>query len=288
MGSQHRFSVSRVHASLVLAASLSIGVLLGNSLSSSKGLNTSLVNLFSKMTEPGLTAVSIVLSTVGGLSAYWVNESWKRRQYIEEKIKDFEVSLEAINVRKMLSAELQCIELFPFVDSAMERFVIVEDCLWTEALLECKCNHTLKEQYHRIDREQPLYKQDPAVKSCIRDNFNRFLHHLQHFEKMIQAEALDQKKLRSYLYPWFESIKEVENTKYVICPATKAKYFTQIALLEYMGLLESIPEQDLSIVQKDVRSLVTRYRSLDSFLKACPSNPQLESSLAQCSTAEAV
>ncbi|WP_163662051.1 hypothetical protein [Adonisia turfae] len=234
------------------------------------------------MSETHLTAISIVLSTIGGAAVYMVNESWKRRQYIEEKIKDFETSPETINVRKMLSAELQCIELFPFVDKAMERFVIVDDRLWAAAILACKCNHTLQEEYDGIDRETPLYLQEPAVKSCIRDNFNRFLHHLQHFEKMIQAGALDKEKLRSYLYPWFETIKQIGTSESVKCPATKQQYTQHTALLEYMGLLDTVLDDQLSIVQRDVRALVTRYRSLSSFLEGRSSTPQATSKHVPC------
>jgi hypothetical protein len=237
-------------------------------------------SLLSKMPdfqEMHLTALSIFISAIGGIRAYKANEAWKHRQYIEEKIKDFEASASTINVRKMISAELHCVELFPFVENSMERFAIVEDCEWTEALLECKCNHTLKEQYHRINRKQPLYEQPSAVKSCIRDNFNMFMLHLQHFEKMIEANALDQETLRSYLYPWFESLRKTETLTQTLCPVTKKTYTPQKALLEYMGLLEGVPEAELSIIQKDVRALVTRYRCLGSFLDADNSHPLPES-----------
>jgi hypothetical protein len=61
-----------------------------------------------------LTPISIIVSAFLGAATYAFNESWKRRQYLEEKIKSFEDKKEAINVRKMLNTELQCIELFPF------------------------------------------------------------------------------------------------------------------------------------------------------------------------------
>lgn len=289
---QNKVSIIRIFTYIAIVSSVFLGILASSGAAfaqsnNPQGSSSSWGQGMLKVSELDLTAISIILSTSGGVFVYWAGESWKRRQYIEGKIKDFEVSLETINVRKMISAELQCIELFPFVDSAKERFVIVEDYLWTEALLECKCNHTLKEQYHRIDRNRPLYEQDPAVKSCIRDNFNRFLFHLQHFEKMIEAKALDQKKLRSYLYPWFESIREVGNEIYAKCPSTKEKYTPQEALLEYMGLLERTPEESLSIVQKDVRALVTRYRSLNSFLETKSNQHQLQNVAGQCSNPEA-
>lgn len=288
MRNQDKCFFKRLYASLIVTGSLSLGILAGGDTAFARS-NTpvNLVSSLPPITETNLTALSIFLSTFGGMIVYSVNESWKRRQYIESKVKDFEASLETVNIRKILSSELQCIELFPFVDDAIERFVIVEDCLWTEALLECKCNHQLKEQYHRIDRKRPLYEQEPAVKSCIRDNFNRFLHHLQHFEKMIQSKALDEKKLRSYLYPWFESITQVGKDIYVECPSTKKKYTPQQALLDYMGLSESIPEDKLSIVQRDVRSLVTRYRSLSSFLEHKSSQVQSANSVKPCPKPEA-
>ena len=61
-----------------------------------------------------LSAIFAAFSVVIGVITYYRNESWKHRQYIEEKIKDFENKLETINVRKMLSSDLQCVELFPF------------------------------------------------------------------------------------------------------------------------------------------------------------------------------
>ena len=85
-----------------------------------------------------LSAIFAAFSVVIGVITYYRNESWKHRQYIEEKIKDFENKLETINVRKMLSSELQCVELFPFLEKPTYRFVVVEDCLWAEALHECK------------------------------------------------------------------------------------------------------------------------------------------------------
>lgn len=220
--------------------------------------------------EQSLTAISIFFSTIGGIFVYWVGQSWKQRQYIESKVKDFECSLDTTNVKKMISAELQCIELFPFMDSAMERFVIVNDKLWTEALLECKCNEILERNYGYIERGKSLYDQKKDVletitKSRIRDEFSSFLNHLQHFEKMIQAKALCKKKLKSYLFPWFEYIKIVNNSLDVPCPSAQRSYTPQEALLEYMGILEDIPEESLSVVQKDVRNLFERYRPLSSF-----------------------
>ncbi len=92
----------------------------------------------------------LLQSIIGGVVTYSINESWKRRQYLEKKVKDFENRTETINVRKILSAELQCVELFPFLEKPTHRFVVVEDYLWAEALLECKCNKTLKEQYNKF------------------------------------------------------------------------------------------------------------------------------------------
>lgn len=221
-----------------------------------------------EITEVSLTGLSILLSTGGGIYAYWKGESWKRRQYVEGKVKDCENALETINVRKMLNAELQCIELFPFASQPIHRFVIVEDCLWTEALLECKCNHVLKEEYLSIKKDKELYKQPPAIKARIRDNFNMFSQHLQHFEKMIQAGALDENILGSYVSPWFEYIKTVDELSLVRCPVTDGEYSPKETLLDYLGLSENISEKDLSVVQKDIRTLFTRYRGLECFLES--------------------
>ena len=123
-----------------------------------------------------LSAIFAAFSVVIGVITYYRNESWKHRLYIEEKIKDFENKLETINVRKMLSSELQCVELFPFLEKPTYRFVVVEDCLWAEALLECKCNENLREEYRKINKDdEHFYQQEAAVKACVRDNFNRFL-----------------------------------------------------------------------------------------------------------------
>ncbi|NET39225.1 MAG: hypothetical protein F6K19_45850 [Cyanothece sp. SIO1E1] len=301
MRGYYRFFIRRFCAAVTVAGTFSLGLFAVSDTALAKSVqpkaappviahivqaqtqsNSSLV------TEPAVTAFSICISAVGGIVAYSVNESWKRRQYIESKIKDFEGSLETINVRKMLNAELQCIELFPYVEPAAHRFVIIEDCCWAEALLECKCNHTLKKEYERIEKDNPLYKQDAAVKAVVRDNFNRFMHHLQHFEKMIQAGALCKRKLRSYLYPWLESLKAVNNAMQVNCVADKTTYTPQEALLEYMGLVEGTSEEDLSIVQRDVRALVTRYRSLSSLQEKNPSHPQPTLLPESCSALETV
>lgn len=212
------------------------------------------------------TPVSIILSAIGGVVTYSINESWKRRQYLEEKIKNFEDKKEVVNVRKMLSAELQCIELFPFLEKPTYRFIVVEDCLWAEALLECKCNKTLKDQYEQIDKDnEHFYLQKSAIKACIRDNFNRYLDYLQQFEKMVEAGVIGKKILETYLEPWLELIDRVNDSIKVKCPSSGTSYLPKVALLEYMGLLEDTPEQNLSIVQKDVRRLVSRFRSLSSF-----------------------
>lgn len=212
------------------------------------------------------TAISIIVSLVGGVITYSVNESWKRRQYVEEKIKEFEEKPEAIVVRKILSTELQCVELFPFESEPKHRFMIVKDCLWTDALLECKCNLEIEKEYQSIDKSKPLYKQEAAVKAVTRDNFNRFLDYLQQFEKMIKSGVVSRKNLENYLDPWFELISRADEREIIICSISHKEYVPKKALLEYMGLLEEIPESELSVVQKDVRALVMRYRPLSSFL----------------------
>ena len=96
----------------------------------------------------------------------------------------------------MLSSELQCVELFPFLEKPTYRFVVVEDCLWAEALHECKWNENLREEYRKINKDdEHFYQQEAAVKACVRDNFNRFLYHLQQFEKMIDSKTIDSKTL---------------------------------------------------------------------------------------------
>lgn len=209
------------------------------------------------------TAISVILSAIGGVATYSINESWKRRQYLEEKIKDFEDKKETINVRKMLSTELQCVELFPFLEKPTHRFVIVEDCLWAEALLECKCNETLKEEYYSINKDdENFYQQKAAKKACIRDNFNRFLNHLQQFEKMVESRIINPKTLKTYLDPWFEFIDKANDEVTIKCPSSGEYYTPKKALLEYIGLLE---EESLSVTQKDVRRLVLQFRLLSSF-----------------------
>ena len=102
---------------------------------------------------------------------------------------------------------------------------------------------------------------------------------------MIQAGALDQEQLKSYLYPWFETIKEIGTSVPVKCPATKQQYTPHTVLLEYIGLLDTVTDDQLSIVQRDVRALVTRYRSLSSFL-GNRSKPQAASVSGPCSSPE--
>lgn len=212
------------------------------------------------------TAISILFSVVGGIITYRVNEDWKRRQYVEEKVKDFEEKIESINVRKLLSSELRCIELFPFEAEPKHRYVIVKDCLWAQALLECKCNIELEKEYSLINKNKPLYEQEAAVKAVTRDNFNRFLDYLQQFEKMIESGVISKKSLENYLAPWLDLISRVNGETIVVCSVSQKPYNTKKALLEYMGLLESLPETNLSIVQKDVRALVQRYRTLSSLM----------------------
>ena len=232
------------------------------------------------------TPLSIFVSAVIALLTYSVNESWKRRQYVEEKIKDFENRIETINVRKILSAELQCVELFPFWNEAEanHRFVVVKDCVWAEALLECKCNKTLEEQYNLINKDEPFDKQPPAIKASIRDNFNRFLNSLQQFEKMIKAGVLEQKTLKTYLESWFEVISKADNQFDVVCPTSGKMYKPLAALLEYMGLLKDTPEEKLSVVQKDVINLVRRYPELVELVMS--TNERLKNTDEQTKTTE--
>lgn len=229
-----------------------------------------------------LKAIPVALTTssaIGAFITYKNNESWKRRQYLEEKIKDFENRIETINVRKMLSTELQCVELFPFLEKPTYRFVVVEDCLWAEALLECKCNENLRKEYSSINKDdEHFYQQKAAVKACIRDNFNRFLYHLQQFEKMVYSEIIDSKILKNYLEPWFKYIENANDGISVKCQFSGTCYLPKEALLEYMGLLEDIQEESLSVTQKDVRTLVLRFRTLSSFMN----NTKQTASLQAC------
>jgi len=208
------------------------------------------------------TPLSIIIPAFGGIFAYLKNESWKHRQYIENKIKDFDCKAETINIRKLLSHELQCVELFPFESRPVYRYVIVEDCLWAEALLECKCNQTLKNEFSSIDKKRPLYTQEAAVKSSIRDNFNRFLNYLQHFEKMIEAGAMNEKQLEAYIHPWIKHISQANESVSLYCSVDSKKYTPREALLTYMGLREDISDECLSVVQKDIRRLFSRYTNI--------------------------
>lgn len=236
---------------------------------------------WTQMIEPISISASVILTMIGGIFTYHINESWKRRQYIEEKVKEFESERETINFRKILSDELQCIELFPFMEQPTHRYAVVEDCLWAEALLECKCNEALKEQYQQFDliRDEPdFYKQATAKKARIRDDANRFLDYLQQFERMIKSKVVAPKELKFHLEAWIEFIKRASEDIYIVCPKSGEKYTPKIALLEYMGLLENSKQQDLSTVQKDVRSLISRYCPLSELVSK---NKQINSD-SQC------
>lgn len=163
------------------------------------------LDLLEKWSKACGTPVTITL----GIATYIANEIWKRRQYIEEKIKDFENQPETINVRKMLNAELQCVELFPFLDNPKERFVFVEDDLWTTALLESKCNEVLRQEHEKAIHAANPFIENPVCKAVIRDNFNMFLNHLQQFEKMILSRAVNESELKKYLDAWIELIDRV-------------------------------------------------------------------------------
>jgi hypothetical protein len=71
--------------------------------------------------------------------------------------------------------------------------------------------------------------------------------------------------LKIYLFPWFEFIDKVNDIVSIQCPSSGENYLPKVALLEYMGLLEDTPEEELSIIQKDVRRLVSRFRPISSF-----------------------
>ena len=158
------------------------------------------------------------ISIIGGIITYFVNETWKRRQYIEQKIKEFENQPETINVRKMLSAEVQCVEFFPFLVNSRERFVFVEDDLWTTALLESKCNIILKQEHDKAMKADNPFLQESVWKAVIRDNFNMFLNHLQQFEKMIVSGVVNEGELKNYLDTWIELIHRSGDLNEVDCP----------------------------------------------------------------------
>ena len=203
------------------------------------------------------------ISIIGGIITYFVNETWKRRQYIEQKIKEFENQPETINVRKMLSAEVQCVEFFPFLVNSRERFVFVEDDLWTTALLESKCNIILKQEHDKAMKADNPFLQESVWKAVIRDNFNMFLNHLQQFDKMIVSGVVNEGELKNYLDTWIELIHRSGDLNEVDCPVSKRKYTPRKALLEYLGLTECNPNKTPSVVQEDVKHLIRRYRQLD-------------------------
>jgi hypothetical protein len=134
-----------------------------------------------------------------------------------------------------------------------------------EALLEWKYNATLKEQLESIDKnDENYYLKPPAIKACIRDNFNRYLDYLQQFEMMVKSGVINQKELKIYLLPWLELVGKVNDIDSIQCPNSGKNYSPKKALLEYMGLLEDMPKGELSklsIIQEDVNSLVLRFDS---------------------------
>jgi hypothetical protein len=79
---------------------------------------------------------------------------------------------------------------------------------------------------------------------------------------MIESEVVSEEMLRNYLEPWFDLIKNAnDNPKdSVECPITKKIYTPKDALLEYIGILNvDIPDEKLSIFQRNVRDLIKRY-----------------------------
>lgn len=213
--------------------------------------------------EKFFKAYGTPISISGAIFTYLVNERWKRRQYIDQKIKYFENQPETINVRKMLNAELQCVELFPFLDNPRERFVFVEDDLWTRALLESKCNEVLRQEHEKGIQAANPFIEKPVWKAVIRDNFNMFLNHLQQFEKMIVSKAVNESELKNYLDAWIEMIDRVGEKHVVDCPVSESKYTPREALLEYLGLTECNPNKNPSVVQENVKKIIGRYRQLD-------------------------
>ena len=233
-----------------------------------KQLGNQILTVIKNALKDGATPASILL----GIYSFIGNEKWKRRQYVEEKVKDFESQLETINVKKMLNTELQCIELFPFLKEPMKRFVVVEDEFWAEALLDCRCNNTSRElkDAHQSKESEDFFTKGVVQKAAIRDDFNKFLNHLQQFEKMIESKAVKESDLKNYLNPWIVFIDrvndknlEVDNEFKARYPVLKSECTPKQVLLEYMGLKKCDPSIDFSAVQKDVGVLFRRYCQLN-------------------------
>ncbi|MBE9192718.1 hypothetical protein IQ230_20660 [Gloeocapsopsis crepidinum LEGE 06123] len=173
------------------------------------------------------------LVVIGGvllsLYTYRITQGWKRREYLDNKFKEFENSREVNNVRKMLDSDSHFVNLFPDDPMPPNRFNYIEDEEWSNALKDLDAA-TIKdivdeiEKFYNKDSYLDRVKQevkgihyprhmDKELRSlAIRDDFNRFLDYLEQFKSMLDANTVNKNDLEKYLINWALIIERVERS----------------------------------------------------------------------------
>jgi len=164
------------------------------------------------------SAIITGAAAIFALTQYRQGEAWKKREYLDSKFKEFESKPESINIRKMLSNEIQLVELFPIATEPQDRFVNISFHEINEALRQGLDKtiqpSKLQEALDRVkEGEHPCKRETLLINAAIRDNFNRVLQDLEQFELMIQSNTINTISLRNYLRSWGDLINNINNEK---------------------------------------------------------------------------
>lgn len=236
------------------AIMLTIIVVGGITFFATNGLTNEQLEVSKKRTEIFSMYCTIFATGVTATLAFRQYENDKKHQlslFVAREIKDFESKIETINVAKMLVDELPIVKLFPDANIAKNRTVLVAEAKLKEALEFPLKPLKIDEDTTKSRKDDPAY-----VCAAIRDNFDRFLNHLEHFHNMRESGVFNSFDFEAYLSPWIKMIDDADNR-----PTIKDQIESYIRNQEYKGVLQLLEEYRKKQAQPTASD---RARSTDS------------------------
>ncbi|MCU0547691.1 MAG: hypothetical protein MUE44_36955 [Oscillatoriaceae cyanobacterium Prado104] len=199
-----------------------------------------------------------------GFRQYKNDKKDKQTLFIASEIKEFESKLETVNVTQMLVDELRIVKLFPDADKAKNRTVIVTDDKLKEAL-----EVPLKPLKINEDTDSSRKDDDAYVYAAIRDNFDRFLNHLERFYNMRESGVFNSSDFEAYLSPCIKMIDDADDRSTI-----KNQIEIYIRNQEYNGVLQLLKEYREKQEQhqsKQNASFKSKFDSLQLFFESIAS-----------------
>jgi hypothetical protein len=187
-----------------------------------------------------LDTLNFLLKLIGGAGAFYlfivgikrysVSQAWKRNEFVANEIKLFNEDKMVINTKFMLDwAGGRLIELFPNEPEFDARFFKVDSAILKQALRSPM---------------GPIKFSKAEV--AIRDNFDKFLDHLEKFDQFIEAGLITKNELHPYLKYWINKMSSDPESEF------KKALYNYIKIYEFDGVPKLFERFGKNVSPRDV------------------------------------